>query len=200
MPDTNESQPPELLFDHLTRLDDFTLEGEDAISEFLSDPTAENGSYVMSSFERLAGSIKTTLEHIASAPELTYDEKASMIASILIRDDERRNKFLVNMCKPEDDNYFHTGYKDIDTEKARIAEVITFAEEDECEDSLVDIIMQPHLYFMNADIRRFVSSDAVVEKVYKKERREALKKQAIQLGSITVASAIGSGIAVWLIK
>lgn len=200
MPEPRESQQEETLFDYYSSLDESTLNGEDAIASYLRKPTTENGVNIGASFTQLAMSIKNILRFIVNDEELAEDEKASMIANVLIADDERRNNFLISLCQPDGEGRFRKGYKDFDTVRSGVEEIISISKEDDFEEDYVDLIMRTHVDFMNTDIHDFITTDVVVEREQKHERRDLLKKQIIKLGGTAVASAIGSGIAVWLLK
>lgn len=152
-------------------------------------------------FTELARNINRTVTFILDNAELDIDEKAGLIANVLINDDERRQQYLIALCQPENDNYFPKGYMGFDTVRKGIANIIDNTEDDyDHEDDAVDLIMQLHMGFINVDINNFFQSGAVAEKIQKRERIENFKKRAIMLGGIAVASGVGSAIATWLTK
>lgn len=184
LPDPEEQN----LHDMMSQVSMRAIQFELSAASFLKKGSDKSLEMVNLQINELASTIENALCFVSSSEEYNIEEKAGIMATIIIDDDKRRVTFLNDLCATSGDEPFKVGYPEEEIIATQIQEVIEYSDEP---DDIVEKIIDYHTQNMEMDISNLINSPIAVEKVADRARKDKNNARLQHIGETVVATAIG---------
>jgi len=165
-----------------------TAQFENSATYFINKGTAKSMESVDDQIGALSESIRNALFFVSESEEYPVEEKAGLMASILVDDDKRRVKFLNKLCEPPEERLFRVGYPDETLIATQISQMMDFYDSPE---DAVQKIFEYHMVNMEKDMDYFSRTPIAIEKMATREQIEKIQSSLIRIGETVIATTIG---------
>lgn len=170
-----------------------TTQFENSATYFINKGTAKSMESVDDQIGALSESIRNALIFVSESEEYPVEEKAGLMASILVDDDKRRVEFLNKLCEPPEERLFRVGYPDETLIATQISQMMDFYDSPE---DAVQKIFEYHMVNMEKDMDYFSRTPIAIEKMATREQIEKIQSSLIRIGETVIGTALGIYLAI----